>query len=236
MAPKRRTFIVGARYDVGMEETATAPDPAVVHVGDPPFMVRIAFPDDPGERLVDLSDGWFLTDLVWLGTRRANGRLLDGLLSAAADAAEMDLGTEIGEDDGYGEYGADLTPADIADFTPADILVEAFIEDVNDGLTGPVGLLDYPDAVAYARVEPDGPQIVPFDEYRRGLDLIEEEAEVRGVEIRRLLCDPEAYFAWVEATGRPVGPGARAEYIRHLLTDGNGRDDPASNPDGQSKA
>ncbi|HSK39105.1 MAG TPA: hypothetical protein VK943_04990, partial [Arenibaculum sp.] len=208
MAPKRRTFIVGARYEVGMEETVAAPDPAVVHVGDPPFLMRIAAPDDPGERMIGLSDGWFLTDLVWLGTRRANGRLLDGLLAAAADAAEMDLGDEGdlededgGEDLPFGEYDEDLTPADI--------LVEAFIEDVNDGLTGPVGLLDYADAAAYGRVEPEESRILPFDEYRRALGMIEEEAEMRGVEIRRQLCDPDAYFVWAEAAGLTNGPEAR---------------------------
>lgn len=207
---KRRTFVIGSRYEVGIDEVRMSPDAVVVHVGDPPFTLRIAPPDDPGEKLVELAEGWFLTDMVWLGTKRAKGRLLDSLLSAAADAADLDAEAS-GEREGEGEAGA------------AERLVDAFLDAVNSGLSGPVGLLVYDDAGEYARVHEGDPDPVSHEDYLKAIDWIGEEAGIRGIEVRRLRCAAGDYFAWLGAERRENGPEARADYARFLLEGQGGK-------------
>lgn len=210
---KRRIFVVGSRYEVGIDEIGTGSDAMVVHIGDPPFTLRVAPPEDPGEKLMELSDGWFLTDMVWLGTKRAKGRLLDSLLSAAADAADLDAQSYEEEEEALAEALAD------------ERLVDTFLDAVNAGLTGPIGLLVYEDEKAYARVHEGEPDPLPYEAYLKALDIIEEEAGIRGVETRRLPCTADDYFAWLGAQGRANAPEARAEYARFLI---EGQDGPGT--------
>jgi hypothetical protein len=205
---KRRTFVIGGRYEVGTDEIRTAPDAMLVHLGDPPFTMRIAPPEDPGEKLVELADGWFLTDLDWLGPKRAKGRLLDGLLNAAADAADLDAKS-------YEEEGEAMAQA-----LAAERLVDAFLDAINAGHSGPLGLLVYEDEQDYARVHEGDPEPIAYEDYHQAIEVIEEEAGIRGVETRRLRCTAEGYFAWLAAQGRTNGPEARSDYVQFLLEEG----------------
>jgi hypothetical protein len=202
---KRRTFVIGGRYEVGTDEIMTAPDAMVVHLGDPPFTLRIAPPEDPGEKLVELADGWFLTDLDWLGPKRAKGRLLDGLLNAAADAADLDAKTF--------EEEAEAAMEALA----AERLVDTFLDAVNAGHSGPMGLLVYEGEPDYARVHEGDPEPLSYADYHRAIEVIEEEAGIRGIETRRMRCTAEDYSAWLAAQGRANGPEARSDYAQFLL-------------------
>lgn len=203
---KRRTFVIGGRYEVGIDEIRTATDAVVVHLGDPPFTLRIAPPEDPGEKLVELADGWFLTDLDWLGPKRAKGRLLDSLLNAAADAADLDAKAF--------EEEAEAAMEALA----SERLVDAFLDAVNDGHSGPMALLVFEDERDYARVHEGDPEpIIPYEDYLQAMEVIEEEAGIRGIETRRLRCTAEGYSAWLASQGRANGPEARSDYARFLL-------------------
>ena len=91
MTVKRRTYVVGIGIGLKPDEIKIEHDLAVVHLGDPPFFMTAAPPDDKREPVINLSDGSFLTDLVWLTPKRAQGRVLFSLIEGAAEAVEHHL-------------------------------------------------------------------------------------------------------------------------------------------------
>src|SRR4051795_6453515 len=93
MTVKRRTYVVGVGIGLKPDEIRIEHDLAVVHLGDPPFFMTAAPPSDRREPLINLTGGGFLTDLVWLTPKRAQGRVLISLIEGAAEAVEYHLST-----------------------------------------------------------------------------------------------------------------------------------------------
>src|SRR3954470_16392618 len=148
MTVKRRTYVVGVGLGLTPDQIRIEHDLSVVHLGDPPFFMTVAPPGDGRERVIGLPDGSFLTDLVWLTPKRAQGRVLFSLIEGAAEAVEyhldmVDSMLEELEDEAV-EVGAILAEGGMVETDGAeDDPVDDFIERVNNGEITELAILDF---------------------------------------------------------------------------------------------
>jgi hypothetical protein len=204
MSIKRRSFVVGPSYGLTSEEIKLEEDLAVVHLGDPPFVATVAPPGDPRESLVKLIDGSFLTDLRWMGAKRAKGRLFDSLIEAAAEAVEMEL-------EAYVDAAQEAADPSANPLATAD-MVDRFIDSVNQGELNRADLLCFATPEDLDRVLADEPQRPSFEDYHEMIDEIEEEARIRGMPVHRAICRADEFFSWLEVNGLTNTPEARSRF------------------------
>ena len=228
MTMKRRTYVVGIGLGLTPDEIRIEHDLAVVHLGDPPFFMTAAPPDDKREPVITLSDGSFLTDLVWLTPKRAQGRVLFSLIEGAAEAVDyhLDMAESMMEqlegvaakldaelDAVTGDAGSDDRDADGAGDP-----VEDFIERVNNGEITELSLLDFEKLEDFQGILGEELDEDDFQHHRAVMDEIIEEARVRGIPVSRVTAYADEYRQWL--AGQPERESgvetiqAFAEYLR----------------------
>lgn len=234
MSVKRRTYVVGVSLGLTSEEIRVEEEMSVVHLGDPPFTMAVAPPGDPRESMIALSDGSFLTDLVWLTPKRAKGRVLFSLIEAAAEAVEYQLDMT---DEMLGELAAEVErmEGELDEDDEADP-VEAFIERVNNGEISELDVMDFANFEDFRRVLGDDMTEDDFQYHRATMDELVEEARIRGLPVIRTTADPQEFRDWMAGQeGMEPGPLAMlafAEYLRaRQKGDGDG-DGGANGADG----
>lgn len=209
--PSRRSFIVGPAFAVGEDVIDEGEHFYVAHVGDPPFVARVAEVEDEdgAERLIDCGDGQALVDLVWLTPKRANGRLLDSLLAAAADAVAAFNADDFDDVDEDGDDA--VSPED------ARGLAEQVLKGAARAGLDVVPILGFASEADYRRVMGDDVDAVMtwsfYLDYVAALDSLAPDA---GIEVLRLACDPDRYDAWLKEVERPNTPEARLDYLDEL--------------------
>jgi hypothetical protein len=227
MTVKRRTYVVGVGIGLKPDEIKVEHDLAVVHLGDPPFFMAVAPPGDKREPVIELSVGGFLTDLVWLTPKRAQGRVLFSLIEGAAEAVEYefeitdDLTENLEEalaspgvkpDAGTGGAGN----GDVEDDGAIDP-VEDFIERVNNGEITQLSLLDFETLEDFRGVLGDEMDEDDFQHHRAVMDEIIEEARVRGIPVSRVTAHAEEYREWVSSQPeRESGVETIQAFAEHL--------------------
>ncbi len=206
--PSRRSFVVGPAFAVGDETIDEAPDIYVAHVGDPPFVARIADAEDVDEPLIECGDGMVLADLVWLTPKRANGRLLDSLLAAAADAvAAFDTPGEDDEDE-----AGELDPED------ARGLAAQVLKSAARAGQDRIPVLGFASEADYRRVMGEGSDaIMPWSFYSAYVEALEALAPERSLSVLRVVCDPARYETWLREADRENTPEARLDYMDELV-------------------
>lgn len=225
MTVKRRTYVVGVGIGLKPDEIKVEHELAVVHLGDPPFFMTVALPGDEREPMIKLSDDSFLTDLVWLTPKRAQGRVLFSLIEGAAEAVDYHL--EMTEDmmeefEGVAaELGAklnEITGNDDVEDDGAIDPVEDFIERVNNGEITELSLLDFERLEDFRGVLGEELNEEDFQHHRAVMDEIIEEARVRGIPVSQVTASADEYRQWL--AGQPERESgvetiqAFAEYLR----------------------
>ena len=224
MTVKRRTYVVGIGLGLTPDEIRIEHDLAVVHLGDPPFFMTAAPPDDKREPVINLSDGSFLTDLVWLTPKRAQGRVLFSLIEGAAEAVEhhLDMAESMMDElEGVAaQLDAKLDPGieSAQDEDGASDPVEDFIERVNNGEITELSLLDFDKLEDFQGVLGDELDEDDFQHHRAVMDEIIEEARVRGIPVSRVTAHADEYREWLstqpEREGGVETIQAFAEHLR----------------------
>jgi hypothetical protein len=219
MTVKRRTYVVGIGLGLTPDEIRIEHDLAVVHLGDPPFFMTAAPPDDKREPVITLSDGSFLTDLVWLTPKRAQGRVLFSLIEGAAEAVEHHLDMAESMMDELDEVAAQLdagTGGD-RDEDGAGDPVEDFIERVNNGEITELSLLDFDSLEDFQGVLGEELDEDDFQHHRAVMDEIIEEARVRGIPVSRVTARADEYREWVSSQPeRESGVETIQAFAEHL--------------------
>jgi hypothetical protein len=206
MTVKRRTYVVGVGIGLKPDEIKVEHDLAVVHLGDPPFFMAVAPPGDKREPVIELSVGGFLTDLVWLTPKRAQGRVLFSLIEGAAEAVEYEFEITDGIMDNPEEAVASpgVKPdagtggagnGDVEDDGAIDP-VEDFIERVNNGEITQLSLLDFETLEDFRGVLGDEMDEDDFQHHRAVMDEIVEEARVRGIPVSKVTASADEYRQW----------------------------------------
>jgi hypothetical protein len=224
MAVKRRTYVVGVGIGLKPDEIRIEHDLAVVHLGDPPFFMTAAPPSDRREPLINLTGGGFLTDLVWLTPKRAQGRVLISLIEGAAEAVEYHLSTfdsMMEEFEGVA-VGLDAKPdagtGSDGDEDGASDPVEDFINRVNNGEITELSLLDFDKLEDFQGVLGEELDEDDFQHHRAVMDEIIEEARVRGIPVSRVTAHADDYRDWLSSQPEREGGvetiQAFAEYLR----------------------
>jgi len=212
---KRRTYVVGTGYSLTPEEIRPDEEMMVVHLGDPPFTLTLAPAGDKREVVIGLSDGSFLTDLHWLTPKRAKGRLLFSLIEGAVEAIEYELDTVDQMADEMMETLKGEGTGEGDDFDP----VEAFIEQVNQGLISQLFLLDFKSAEELGRALETPITEEVYRHHHGVVEEIAEEARIRGIPVHRVAGDPEEYLAWLaRQEGMQNGPEAAQAYAKYKAT------------------
>ena len=206
MTVKRRTYVVGVGIGLKPDEIKVEHELAVVHLGDPPFFMAVAPPGDKREPVIELSVGGFLTDLVWLTPKRAQGRVLFSLIEGAAEAVEYEF--EITDDLTENPEEAVASPGvkpdagtggagngDVEDDGAIDP-VEDFIERVNNGEITQLSLLDFETLEDFRGVLGDEMDEDDFQHHRAVMDEIVEEARVRGIPVSKVTASADEYRQW----------------------------------------
>jgi hypothetical protein len=203
MTVKRRTYVVGVGIGLKPDEIRIEHDLAVVHLGDPPFIMTAAPPGDKREPMIDLSIGGFLTDLVWLTPKRAQGRVLFSLIEGAAEAVNYHLemtDSMMEELEGVASK-LDAGIRDAEDEDGAGDPVEDFIERVNNGEITELALLDFDKLDDFQGVLGEELNEEDFQHHRAVMDEIVEEARVRGIPVSRVTAYADEYRQWL--AGQP---------------------------------
>jgi len=226
MTVKRRTYVVGIGLGLTPDEIRIEHDLAVVHLGDPPFFMTAAPPDDKREPVITLSDGSFLTDLVWLTPKRAQGRVLFSLIEGAAEAVEHHLDMAESMMDELDEVAAQLDAGTGGDRDEDDAgdPVEDFIERVNNGEITELSLLDFDKLEDFQGVLGEELDEDDFQHHRAVMDEIIEEARVRGIPVSQVTASVDDYRQWL--AGQPERDGG-AETIRAFAEHLSSRKPPA---------
>ena len=186
-------------------------------------------PDDKREPVINLSDGSFLTDLVWLTSKRAQGRVLFSLIEGAAEAVEhhLDMAESMMDElDGVAaQLDAELDAATGGDRDEdgASDPVEDFIERVNNGEITELSLLDFDKLEDFQGVLGEELDEDDFQHHRAVMDEIIEEARVRGIPVSRVTASQMNI-----ATGCPASRSGKAGWKPSRLSPsisgtGNGR-------------
>ena len=203
MTVKRRTYVVGIGLGLTPDEIRIEHDLAVVHLGDPPFFMTAAPPDDKREPVINLSDGSFLTDLVWLTPKRAQGRVLFSLIEGAAEAVEhhLDMAESMMDElEGVAaqlDAKPDAAMASDRDEDGASDPVEDFIERVNNGEITELSLLDFDSLEDFQGVLGEELDEDDFQHHRAVMDEIIEEARVRGIPVSRVTACADEFRDWL---------------------------------------
>jgi hypothetical protein len=230
MTVKRRTYVVGTGIGLKPDEIVVEHELAVVHLGDPPFVMAVAAPGDGREPMVTLSDDSFLTELVWLTPKRAQGRVLFSLIEGAAEAVEYHLDmTEdlMAELEGVAaeiDAKLDKSAGDDGEEEAAYDPVEDFIDRVNNGEITELALLDFATIEDFQGILGEELDEGDFQHHRAVMDEIIEEARVRGIPVSQVTASVDDYRQWL--AGQPERDGG-AETIRAFAEHLSGRKPPA---------
>jgi hypothetical protein len=219
MTVKRRTYVVGIGLGLTPDEIRIEHDLAVVHLGDPPFFMTAAPPDDKREPVITLSDGSFLTDLVWLTPKRAQGRVLFSLIEGAAEAVEhhLDMAESMMDELEGVAAQLDAVTGSAEDEDGAGDPVEDFIERVNNGEITDLSLLDFDKLEDFQGVLGEELDEDDFQHHRAVMDEIIEEARVRGIPVSRVTAHAEEYREWVSSQPeRESGVETIQAFAEHL--------------------
>jgi hypothetical protein len=223
MTVKRRTFVVGIGLGLTPDEIKIEHELAVVHLGDPPFFMTLAPPGDQREPVINLSDGAFLTDMVWLTPKRAQGRVLFSLIEGAAEAVEYHLDMvdsmmeELEEEVAAAEAELKEAEGEEADAEENDP-VDDFIERVNNGEITELAILDFETLEDFKAILGEALDEGDFQDHRAVMDDIVEEARVRGVPVIRVTGHADEFRDWLslqDSLGSDLETTkAFAEYLR----------------------
>jgi hypothetical protein len=223
MTVKRRSYVVGIGIGLKPDEIKVEHDLAVVHLGDPPFFMTLAQPGDKREPVINLSDDSFLTDLVWLTPKRAQGRVLFSLVEGAAEAVEyhLDMAESLMEEleGAAGQLDAELDSSigDDRDGDSASDPVEDFIERVNNGEITELSLLDFDNLEDFQGVLGEELDEDDFQHHRAVMDEIIEEARVRGIPVSRVTAHADEYREWLSSQpDRESGVETIQAFAEHL--------------------
>jgi len=190
--------------------------------------MTVAQPGDEREPMINLSDDSFLTDLVWLTPKRAQGRVLFSLIEGAAEAVEyhLDMAESLMEeldevaaklDAKLDEVTGEAGDGDPDEYGPDDP-VEDFIERVNNGEITELSLLDFEKLEDFQGILGEELDEDDFQHHRAVMDEIVEEARVRGIPVSRVAAHADEYREWL--AGQPERESgveriqAFAEYLR----------------------
>jgi hypothetical protein len=223
MTVKRRSYVVGIGIGLKPDEIKVEHDLAVVHLGDPPFFMTLAQPGDEREPVINLSDDSFLTDLVWLTPKRAQGRVLFSLIEGAAEAVEyhLDMAESMMEElEGVAaqlDAEPGLSIGNDRDEDGAGDPVEDFIERVNNGEITELSLLDFDKLEDFQGVLGEELDEDDFQHHRAVMDEIIEEARVRGIPVSRVTAYADEYRDWLSSQPeRESGVETIQAFAEHL--------------------